>query len=118
MRVSTRTLFHRLLALFLLLLLAVLPTVSPTTDDATRNPTLSRHPQFNILCNRSLGTPRELNVLDYDVLVVGAGLSGAVLAQQHAERLGMRVLVLEKRDHIAGNTCVRWWSNAFEHSSI
>lgn len=38
----------------------------------------------------------------YDVIVVGAGLSGAVLAERFANA-GKRVLVVEKRDHIAGN---------------
>lgn len=38
----------------------------------------------------------------YDVLVVGAGLSGAVLAERHAAQ-GDRVLVIDKRPHIAGN---------------
>ncbi|MFL6592697.1 MAG: UDP-galactopyranose mutase [Luteimonas sp.] len=37
-----------------------------------------------------------------DVLVVGAGFSGAVVAQQLADR-GMRVLVIDKREHIGGN---------------
>jgi UDP-galactopyranose mutase len=36
------------------------------------------------------------------VLIVGAGLSGCVLAERHAS-LGHSVLVIEKRDHIAGN---------------
>lgn len=39
---------------------------------------------------------------NFDVLVVGSGLSGAVLAERYAE-LGKKVLVLEKRDHIGGN---------------
>jgi len=38
----------------------------------------------------------------YDLLIVGAGLSGAVIAE-HALRAGKRVLVIDKRDHIAGN---------------
>jgi len=38
----------------------------------------------------------------YDYLVVGAGLYGAVFAQQ-ATAAGKRVLVIDKRDHIAGN---------------
>jgi UDP-galactopyranose mutase len=38
-----------------------------------------------------------------EVVVVGAGLSGAVLAERCARVLGMRVLVLDRRDHIAGN---------------
>lgn len=38
----------------------------------------------------------------YDYLVVGAGLFGAVFAQQ-AKAAGKSVLVIDKRDHIAGN---------------
>lgn len=38
-----------------------------------------------------------------DVVVVGAGLTGAVLAERMASELGKRVLVLDRRDHIAGN---------------
>ena len=39
----------------------------------------------------------------YDCLVIGAGFAGAVAARELAERAGKRVLVLEWRDHIAGN---------------
>ena len=38
----------------------------------------------------------------YDYLVVGAGLYGAVFAQQAKEK-GKKVLVIDKRPHIAGN---------------
>ena len=38
----------------------------------------------------------------YDYLIVGAGLFGAVFAQQ-AKASGKSVLVIDKRDHIAGN---------------
>ena len=38
----------------------------------------------------------------YDYLIVGAGLFGAVFAQQ-ARAAGKTVLVIDKRDHIAGN---------------
>ena len=38
----------------------------------------------------------------YDFLVVGAGLYGAVFARSMAET-GRKVLVIEKRPHIAGN---------------
>lgn len=38
----------------------------------------------------------------YDLLVVGSGLFGAVIAHE-AMKGGKRVLVLEKRDHIGGN---------------
>ena len=39
----------------------------------------------------------------YDVCVVGAGLSGAVVAERYANKLHQSVLVLEKRNHIGGN---------------
>jgi UDP-galactopyranose mutase len=42
----------------------------------------------------------------YDYLVVGAGLYGAVFAQE-AKRAGKSVLVVDKRDHIAGNVYTR-----------
>ncbi len=37
-----------------------------------------------------------------DILIIGAGISGAVLAERYAN-IGKKVLILEKRDHIAGN---------------
>lgn len=37
------------------------------------------------------------------ILVVGAGFSGAVAARELAERLDARVLVIDTRDHVAGN---------------
>src|SRR3954452_8714493 len=39
----------------------------------------------------------------YDWLVVGAGFSGAVLAERLATQLGQRVVVIDGRDHIGGN---------------
>lgn len=39
---------------------------------------------------------------EYDYLIVGAGLYGAVFAQQKAEA-GKKCLVIDRRDHIAGN---------------
>src|SRR5213593_4113270 len=38
-----------------------------------------------------------------DLVVVGAGLSGAVIAERAARVLGWRVVVIEQRGHIAGN---------------
>jgi UDP-galactopyranose mutase len=37
-----------------------------------------------------------------DIVIIGAGISGAVLAERYAN-LGKQVLIIEKRDHIAGN---------------
>jgi UDP-galactopyranose mutase len=39
----------------------------------------------------------------YDWLVVGAGFSGAVLAERLATQAGERVLLIDRRDHIGGN---------------
>jgi UDP-galactopyranose mutase len=37
------------------------------------------------------------------ILIVGAGFSGAVMARELAEKLGVRVLVIDARNHVAGN---------------
>ena len=42
----------------------------------------------------------------YDYLIVGTGLFGAVFAREAADR-GKRVLMIERRDHIAGNVYTR-----------
>ncbi len=39
----------------------------------------------------------------YDWIIVGAGLTGATLAERIAAGLGRRVLVVERRRHVAGN---------------
>jgi len=39
----------------------------------------------------------------YEVIIVGAGLSGAVFADRFARVLGKKVLIIDKRNHIAGN---------------
>ena len=41
--------------------------------------------------------------MKYDYLVVGAGLFGAAFAQMAKEK-GKRVLVIDKRNHIAGSS--------------
>jgi UDP-galactopyranose mutase len=46
---------------------------------------------------------RHFPRLDADVLVVGAGFAGSILAERLASAGGLRVLVIDQRDHIAGN---------------
>jgi UDP-galactopyranose mutase len=41
--------------------------------------------------------------MEIDVLIVGAGLTGATLAEHFARVLDRKVLIIDKRDHIAGN---------------
>ena len=40
----------------------------------------------------------------FDYMIVGAGLAGGVLAERLASQAGKRVLLVEKRNHIGGNT--------------
>jgi len=37
------------------------------------------------------------------ILIVGAGFSGAVVARELAEKSGAKILVIDSRDHVAGN---------------
>ncbi|MCZ7603728.1 MAG: UDP-galactopyranose mutase [Melioribacteraceae bacterium] len=41
--------------------------------------------------------------MKYDYLIVGAGFAGSVMAERIASQLNKKVLVVEKRGHIAGN---------------
>ena len=50
----------------------------------------------------AIGKPVRQERFDY--LVVGAGLAGSVLAERLANGMGKRVLIVDKRDHVAGNT--------------
>jgi UDP-galactopyranose mutase len=47
----------------------------------------------------------NLNETDskYDCLVIGSGFAGSVIARELAERANLKILVIEKRSHIAGN---------------
>ncbi|GHC91938.1 UDP-galactopyranose mutase [Pseudorhodoferax aquiterrae] len=39
----------------------------------------------------------------FDYLIVGAGFAGCVLAERLASQLGLRVLLIDRRDHLGGN---------------
>lgn len=49
------------------------------------------------------GLPAGFNPDVYDAIIVGAGYAGAVCARRLAEACGMKVAVIERRDHIGGN---------------
>jgi UDP-galactopyranose mutase len=40
---------------------------------------------------------------DFDVIIVGCGLSGTVIAERYANVMNKKVLIIDKRDHIGGN---------------
>ena len=54
---------------------------------------------------KAAGAPAILkgDTPDYDVLVVGAGFAGSVLAERLASDAGQRVLLIDRREHVAGN---------------
>ena len=41
--------------------------------------------------------------MNYDLIVVGAGIFGLTIAERMANELGKKVLVIDRRDHIGGN---------------
>ncbi len=41
--------------------------------------------------------------MKYDILIVGAGMTGCVLASRYAENTNKKVLVIDRRNHIGGN---------------
>ncbi|MCU1253055.1 MAG: UDP-galactopyranose mutase [Edaphobacter sp.] len=51
----------------------------------------------------SLRKLSSFSIGKFDYLVVGAGFAGSVVAERIASQLGKRVLVIDKRPHIAGN---------------
>lgn len=55
--------------------------------------------------NKSPELFRGMNGLqdEYDLVIVGAGLSGAVIAERASSQLGLKSLVIDKRHHIGGN---------------
>ena len=56
---------------------------------------------MNFISNENIHNEKLYN--NYDIIVVGSGLSGAVIAERYANILNKRVLIIEKRDHIGGN---------------
>ena len=40
---------------------------------------------------------------DYDILIIGSGLSGSLIAERFSNIFNKKVLIIEKRDHIGGN---------------
>jgi UDP-galactopyranose mutase len=53
---------------------------------------------------------KETDAITAQIVIVGAGISGAVLAERYAAQ-GKQVAVIERRDHIAGN-CYDFYNEA------
>ncbi|MCI7558385.1 MAG: NAD(P)-binding protein, partial [Lachnospiraceae bacterium] len=52
--------------------------------------------------------------MKYDYLIVGAGLFGAVFAHEMTKD-GKSCLIIDKRDHIAGNIYTKKWADINVH---
>ncbi len=44
-----------------------------------------------------------INFNQYDIIIIGCGLSGVVMAERFASQKNKKICILEKRDHIGGN---------------
>ncbi len=84
-------------------LAVALKQTPPTLLGASHNVTSGVAPLRveSLITTRSFKPRRVKEHFDY--LVVGAGFAGSVLAERLASQLGKRVLIIDKRDHIAGN---------------
>ena len=51
----------------------------------------------------AMPSSRPLRAEQFNYLVVGAGFAGSVIAERLANKLGKRVLLIDKREHIGGN---------------
>ena len=57
-----------------------------------------------VTLDNAIHGPSHLNNgLPYDYLIVGAGFAGSVIAERLAAGLGKSVLLIDRREHIAGN---------------
>jgi len=50
-------------------------------------------------------------IQNIDLIVVGTGLSGCVIAEQAANKLELKVLMIDRRNHIAGNCYDKYMEN-------
>jgi UDP-galactopyranose mutase len=68
----------------------------------------ARNDRDNINAKGAIAAQQAPNIIIkdivFDYLIVGAGFSGSVIAERLASQSGKRVLVVDKRNHIGGNT--------------
>ncbi len=75
---------------------ALIDEVMEGADPASDKPAIGTAAPSKAIAH--LATSRK-----YDYLIVGCGFAGSVLAERLANQHGARVLMIDKRDHIAGN---------------
>src|SRR5688500_19353927 len=74
--------------------------VIPGTEPGARWPSTLKQKWRRM--NPSTQQSKRRNCM-FDYLIVGAGFAGSVLAERLASQANKKVLILDKRDHIAGN---------------
>jgi UDP-galactopyranose mutase len=80
-------------------------------DEEQKDEAVTHHPEATIPSiavdlevNKTNGNgSRSRHVQPFDYLIVGAGFAGSVLAERLASGSGKRVLIIDRRPHIAGN---------------
>ena len=55
---------------------------------------------------------------EYDMIIIGAGISGCVFAERGSKELGLKSLIIDKRDHIGGTGCTDCVLNLTTHLSL
>jgi NADPH-dependent 2,4-dienoyl-CoA reductase/sulfur reductase-like enzyme len=54
-------------------------------------------------CPIPMNRARSSMLSNADIMIVGAGFYGAILAERIASKLGRRVLLIDRRNHVGGN---------------
>jgi len=96
-------LFLVFIALIHLFSLDIIQNINTNTDKSEVKASL-KHPNANMeekTSHRQVLVDRFPDGLrpKYDLIIVGSGLSGAVIAEQASERKGFKSLIIDKRDH-------------------
>lgn len=75
--------------------------MSYNSDDVLRTPCCGD--ERKAIMSVNYAKFNEIDIESFDAVVVGSGFAGSVVARQLADMADMKVLIIEKRPHIAGN---------------
>ena len=69
-----------------------------------KSKTIKKYDGGGLVFGKSIPQKKE-----WDVCIVGAGLSGSVMAERYASILDKTTLVMESRTHIVSQGCICLW---------
>lgn len=75
----------------------------PHSSEVAQPISLSPSLPDSLVANKDGWKRRNGGIKKFDYLIVGAGFAGSILAERLARGSGKRVLIIDKRSHIAGN---------------